>query len=202
MTPKQIRTALDTLADKDPDIALGLGMVGYPAPRNREPGFTSLVNIIVGQQISALAAAAIRERLEAAVNPLTPDRFLATKEITLRELGLSHRKIEYGRDLAKEVLSGRLDTDRLEAMEDDEILKELTAIRGLGRWSAEIYMLFALGRHDIWPADDLAIQVAAQKLKRMRKRPDRARLERVARPWKPWRGMAALFLWHYHKGAP
>lgn len=202
MTPELIRTALQEVAARDADLAAGLAMVGYPEPRNREPGFGSLINIILGQQVSALAAAAIRRRLEEAVNPLTPEAFLATGDERLRGVGLSGRKIEYGRGLAAAILDGTLDTDRLAGLDDDAVVAALTGIRGLGRWSAEIYMLFALGRHDIWPADDLAIQVAAQKLKRMRKRPDRKRLEKVARPWRPYRGVVALFLWHYYKGAP
>lgn len=202
MTPTLIRAALQELATRDADIATALEMVGYPEPRNREPGFGSLINIIIGQQVSALAAASIRRRLEEAIDPLTPENFLAASDGTLRGIGLSGRKVEYGRGLAEAILDGTLDTDRLAGLDDDEVTAALTGIRGLGRWSAEVYMLFALGRHDIWPADDLAIQVAAQKLKRMRKRPDRKRLEKVARPWRPYRGVAALFLWHYYKGAP
>ena len=202
MTPAFIRSSLQEIAGRDEDIATALALVGYPEPRNREPGFGSLINIILGQQVSALAAAAIRKRLELALDPLTPEAFQAASEDVLRAVGLSGRKIEYGRGLAAAILDGTLDTERLAGLADDEVVQTLTGIRGLGRWSAEIYMLFALGRHDTWPADDLAIQVAAQKLKRMRKRPDRKRLEKVARPWKPYRGVAALFLWHYYKGAP
>lgn len=202
MTPTLIRTALQEIAVRDADLAAAIGLVGYPEPRNRAPGFGSLINIILGQQVSALAAAAIRRRLEAAVDPLTPENFLAAGEEALRGVGLSGRKVEYGRGLAAAILDGTLDTDRLAGLDDDEVIRTLTGIRGLGRWSAEIYMLFALGRHDVWPADDLAIQAAAQKLKRMRKRPDRKRLEKVARPWRPYRGVVALFLWHYYKGAP
>ena len=202
MTPEFIRTALGELAERDADIALALDEVGYPEPRDRAPGFGALINIILGQQVSALAAAAIRKRLEATIDPMTPENFLAASEEALRGVGLSGRKVEYGRGLAEAMLTGELDTERLATLDDEEVMKALTAIRGLGRWSAEIYMLFALGRADIWPADDLAIQVATQKLKRMRKRTDRKRLEKVAHPWRPWRGVAALFLWHYYKGAP
>ncbi|MBT6770077.1 MAG: DNA-3-methyladenine glycosylase 2 family protein [Opitutales bacterium] len=104
--------------------------------------------------------------------------------------------------MAEAILNGTLETERLAELDDDEVTKVLTGIRGLGRWSADIYMLFALGRADAWPLDDLAIQVAVQKLKRMRKRPDRKRMEAVAKRWRPYRGVAALFLWHYYKGAP
>ncbi len=202
MTPEFIRDALDDIATRDADLATALQEFGYPAPRIREPGFGSLINIIIGQQVSVHAAAAIRGRLEAAVNPLTPETFLAAGDDAIRAVGFSNRKVEYGKGLAETILNGTLETERLAELDDDEVTKVLTGIRGLGRWSADIYMLFALGRADAWPLDDLAIQVAVQKLKRMRKRPDRKRMEAVAKRWRPYRGVAALFLWHYYKGAP
>lgn len=202
MTPEFIRDALDEVAARDDDLRAALGEFGYPAPRVREPGFGSLINIIIGQQVSTHAAAAIRGRLEAAIDPLTPENFLAAGEEALRGVGFSGRKVEYGCGLAEAVLDGTLDTARLAELDDDAVAKAITGIRGLGKWSADIYMLFALGRADAWPLDDLAIQVAVQKLKRMRKRPDRKRMEKVARRWRPYRGVVALFLWHYYKGAP
>lgn len=202
MTPAFIQDALRELAGRDADIAAALREVGYPAPRNRAPGFQTLINIILGQQVSTQSAAAIRARLEAAVDPLTPEGFLVAGDDVLRGAGLSGRKVEYGRSLAEAILDGTLETGRLAELDDAQVMQAITGIRGLGPWTAEIYMLFALGRADVWPAGDLAIQVAVQKLKRMRKRPDRKRLETVARRWRPYRGVAALFLWHYYKGAP
>jgi len=202
MTPAFIQDALRELAERDADIAAALREVGYPAPRNRAPGFQTLINIILGQQVSTQSAAAIRARLETAVDPLTPEGFLAAGDDVLRGAGLSGRKVEYGRSLAEAILDGTLETGRLAELDDAQVKQAITGIRGLGPWTAEIYMLFALGRADVWPAGDLAIQVAVQKLKRMRKRPDRKRLETVARRWRPYRGVAALFLWHYYKGAP
>ncbi len=202
MTPAFIQDALRELAGRDADIAAALREVGYPAPRNRAPGFQTLINIILGQQVSTQSAAAIRARLETAVDPLTPEGFLAAGDDVLRGAGLSGRKVEYGRSLAEAILDGTLETGRLAELDDAQVKQAITGIRGLGPWTAEIYMLFALGRADVWPAGDLAIQVAVQKLKRMRKRPDRKRLETVARRWRPYRGVAALFLWHYYKGAP
>jgi DNA-3-methyladenine glycosylase II len=201
MTPASIRKALDTLAARDGELAEAIALVGYPEPRNREPGFAALLNIIVGQQVSALAAAAIRARVAEAVDPLTPENFLAAGEDILRGVGLSRRKVEYGCGLAEAMLSGALDTDRFAELPDDEVVKTLTGIRGLGRWSAEIYMLFALRRGDIWPAEDLAIQEALRRLKNLEERPGRKISEAIVEPWRPFRGIAALFLWHY-KGAP
>ena len=202
MTPKFVRESLDALGARDKDIAKALKVVGYPEPRNREPGFGALLNIIAAQQVSASAATAIRERLMAAVDPLTPKNFLAASDETLRAVGLSRRKVEYGRGIAEAMLTGDLDADRLAGCSDDEVIEALTALRGLGRWSAEIYMLSALRRADVWPAEDLAIQEALRRLKGLEERPARAVSEEIVEPWRPWRGVAALFLWHYYKGAP
>ena len=202
MTPETIREAMDTLAGRDTDIARALAEVGYPAPRNREPGFEALVSIITGQQVSASAAAAIRGRLAEAVSPFTPENFLAAGEDALRAAGLSGRKIEYGCGIAEAMQSGALDTGTLDRMDDDAVIATLTALRGLGRWSAEIYMLFALRRLDVWPAEDLAIQEALRRLKGLDERPARNASEEIVASWQPWRGVAALFLWHYYKGAP
>ncbi len=202
MTPDFIRETLDALGKRDPDIAQAIALVGYPEPRNREPGFGALLNIIAAQQVSAASAAAIRARLLAAIDPLTPESFLAASDETLRAVGFSRRKIEYGRGIAEAMRSGLLDPGRLAAATDEEVIATLTALRGLGRWSAEIYMLFALRRADVWPADDLAIQEALRRLKRLEMRPARAASEVIVEAWRPWRGVAALFLWHYYKGAP
>ena len=202
MTPEFIRTALDEVATRDQDIAVALQEVGYPTPRNREPGFATLINVIISQQVSTNAAAAIRRRLEAALDPLTPEAFLAADEQTIRDVGLSVRKVEYGRGLAQAILDGTLETERLAELNDNEVAKALTGIRGLGQWSADIYMLFALGRADAWPLGDLAIQIAVQKVKHMCKRPDPKQMLTVASSWRPYRGVVALFLWHYYKGAP
>ena len=202
MTPDFIREALDALGERDPDIAQAIALVGYPEPRNREPGFGALLNIIAAQQVSAASAAAIRARLLAAIDPLTPESFLAASDEALRAVGFSWRKIEYGRGIAEAMRSGLLDPGRLAAATDEEVIATLTALRGLGRWSAEIYLLVALRRADVWPADDLAIQEALRRLKRLEMRPARAASEVIVEAWRPWRGVAALFLWHYYKGAP
>jgi DNA-3-methyladenine glycosylase II len=202
MTPEFVKEALDSLGKRDDDVARAIDLVGYPEPRNRDPGFGALVDIVAGQQVSTFAARAIRGRLIEAVDPLTPENFLAASDETLRAVGLSRRKIEYGRGIAEEIRTGRLDADRLADASDDDVIAALTALRGLGRWSAEIYMLFALRRPDVWPAEDLAIQEALRRLKKLDERPDRKLSEPIVEAWRPWRGVAALFLWHYYKGAP
>lgn len=200
-TPETVAAALDTLAARDADIARTLAEVGYPEPRVRTPGFATLLDIIVGQQVSVQSAAAIRARLKEAADPLTPDSFLALDDAALRRVGFSRRKVEYGRLLAQDILEGRFDPEGLPALDDEAILAEIVARKGLGRWSAEIYMLFALGREDVWPADDLAVQVAVQKLKRLDERPNRAVMDAVAETWRPHRGAAALLMWHIYRKA-
>ncbi len=202
MTPDFIRETLDALGQRDPDIARAIALVGYPEPRNREPGFGALLNIVAAQQVSTASAAAIRGRLLAAIDPLTPENFLLASDETLRAVGFSRRKVEYGRGIAEAMRSGLLDAERLAAASDDDVVAALTALRGLGRWSAEIYMLFALRRPDVWPAEDLAIQEALRRLKGLEDRPLRVISEPIVESWRPWRGVAALFLWHYYKGAP
>ncbi len=203
MTPKIIAAALDGIAVRDGDIARTLREVGYPAPRNREPGFGTFVNIIVGQQVSVASATAIRARLAAAITgPVTPQSLLALKDDDFRAAGFSRRKIEYCRLLAADIVAGRFDPGTLDRLDDDAVMAAIVQRKGLGRWSAEIYMLFALGRADIWPADDLAVIVAVQRLRNLDARPDRAAMDRIAEDWRPWRGIVALLMWrHYNKAA-
>ena len=201
MTPEIIATALDGLAERDDDIARILREVGYPAPRVREPGFATFVNIIVGQQVSVASATAIRARLDAAAGPVTPKSLLALDHDALRAVGFSRRKIEYCRLLADDILAGRFDPDALDRLDDAGVMAAIVARKGLGRWSAEIYMLFALGRADIWPADDLAVIVAVQRLRNLAARPDRPAMERIAEDWRPWRGIVALLMWHHYNKA-
>lgn len=198
----RLKAALDRLAVLDPDIAAALPVVGLPAPRVRDPGFSTLLRIVVAQQISTRAAAAIWGRLELAAGPvLSAESLLALTDAQFRAVGFSARKVEYARDLARAVAEGRLDLDALATYEEAELVARIAALRGFGRWSAEIYGLFALGRVDIFPADDLALQVAAMRLKRLQARPNAKALRDLAEAWRPVRGAAAVFLWHYYGAA-
>jgi DNA-3-methyladenine glycosylase II len=198
----RLKAALDQLAALDPDIAAAMPRIGYPAPRIRDPGFATLLRIVVAQQISTKAAAAIWARLEAAAAPvLSAESLLALTDAEFRAIGFSARKVEYARDLARAVAEGQLDLDALATHEEAELVAQIAALRGFGRWSAEIYGLFALGRVDIFPADDLALQVAAMRLKRLPARPTAKALRELAEAWRPWRGAAAVFLWHYYGAA-
>ncbi len=202
ITDELIAEALRELSSRDADIARAVKEVGHPPSRDREPGFGTLINIITAQQISAAAASAIRARLEAAADPLTPENFLALDDAALSAVGLSGRKIEYGRALAQAIIAGEFDPNELAVLPEADAMASLIKHKGIGRWSAEIYLLFALGRTDVWPADDLAVATAVQRLKRLKKRPDRKRMEAIAEPWRPWRGIVAILMWRYYRGAP
>jgi DNA-3-methyladenine glycosylase II len=204
LTERDLRAALDALSAGDRHIAAALQRVGYPAERRYPgPGFDALLRIIAGQQLSVKAAATIYGRLEAALDgDPTPQRLLALGDDELRALGLSRQKIGYAKGLAEAVTAGRLDPAGLAGLPDAEVIERITALKGFGRWSAEMFLLFALGRPDVWPADDLGIQAGVHRLKNLRSRPDRKRTDAIGRRWAPYRGAAAIFVWHYHANAP
>lgn len=198
LSADDLKSAIDALSSLDPAIGASLARIGYPEPRIRERGYETLLRTIVGQQVSVAAAASIWRKLEAEVGEaLLPAALAAAPDEALRAAGLSRQKASYARSLAEEVLSGRLD---LEALPDDDeaAIKALTAIKGIGRWSAEIYLLFAEGRRDIWPAGDLAVQIALGRLKGLEDRPTEKVARELAEAWRPHRGAAAIFLWHHY----
>jgi DNA-3-methyladenine glycosylase II len=197
-----LREALRALAEVDPDLARELARIGYPPPRRREPGFATLVEIIAAQQVSTASAAAVWNRLELALaGEVTPERLLALGEAGLRAAGFSGRKAGYALGLAAAVAAGELDLPGLPLLDEEAAIERIVRLRGFGRWSAEIYLLFALGRADAFPADDLAVQIAFQRLKRLEARPTAKALRVLAEPWRPFRGAGAVFLWHCY-GAP
>jgi DNA-3-methyladenine glycosylase II len=197
-----LKAALDRLAVVDSDVARALERIGHPTPRQRPPGFATLLRIMVAQQVSTQSAAAIWARLELACAPeVTATSFLALDLAALQAIGLSRRKMDYGRGLAEAVATGALDVAALADLPEDEGIAAISALHGFGRWSAEIYLLFALGRCDVFPADDLALQVGMQRLKGLDARPDRKTMDDLAEPWRPYRGPGAIFLWHYYGSA-
>lgn len=200
LSAQQLRDALNRLAGIEPRFAAALARVGYPEPRIRERGYETLLRTIVGQQVSVGAAASIWRKLGEAVGGYEPGRLLAASDEALRSAGLSRQKASYARSLADEVASGRLDLSALPE-EDEAAIKALSAIKGIGRWSAEIYLLFAEGRPDIWPAGDLAVQVELGRLLDLPDRPVEALVRAHAEAWRPHRGAAAIFLWHHYGAA-
>ena len=197
-----IRRGLAVLAERDAALAAALRQLGPPPPRIRPHGFRTLLHIIVGQQLSIHAAAAILKRLEQAAPDLGPEAVTALDDATLRAAGLTFRKIGYVRALADALSRGEPDLEVLPRLDDAAVVASLSRLRGFGRWSAEIYALFALGRRDIFPAGDLALREALRRLRGLPERPDEAVARELAADWAPWRGVGALFLWHYHHRMP
>lgn len=196
---ERLRPAMEALAETDADIAEAYGRCGLPPVRGSAPGFAGLIRMIAGQQVSVQSAGAIIQRLEARIDPLTPEQFLKASEDDLKAVGLSRPKMRYGRILAEEIASGALDIDGLAGLEDAEAIAALTRVKGIGQWTAEIYLLFALRRPDVLPVGDLALCVAAQHLKKLEARPDAKVMTALGEAWRPHRSAAARFLWHLYR---
>lgn len=180
------------------DVRLGAVLQRHGAPPlwAREPGFPTLIHIILEQQVSLASARAAFQRLLALASPLTPERFLEFDDATLKTVGFSRQKTRYGRELARAVLSGSLDLAGLNDMDDEDVRAALTSVKGIGRWSADIYLLMALGRPDVWPSGDLALAVAARSVLGLDSLPTSTQLLDLAEAWRPWRAVAARLLWH------
>lgn len=198
-----LRASLDELARREPALARALDQAGYPEPRESAPGYITLLRTIVGQQVSIKAAASMWAKLQAEVGEPSPASILAASDEALRAAGLSRQKMSYARSLAEEILSGRLDLDDLDD-EDEAAIAQLVRVKGIGRWSAEIYLLFAEGRPDVWPAGDLVVQIQTGRILGLPEKPGERRVRELAEPWRPHRGAAAIFAWHHyrHSGAP
>ena len=198
----RLRDCLDQLSLKDRDLEWAIEKHGYPRPRTRPAGFATLANIVIAQQVSTKAAATVFKRIEMTLGgTVTPMGLIANGEAVLRKCGVSGRKAGYLMSLALDVTEGRLDIEALARMAPEAAISSLIRLRGFGRWSAEIYLLFALGSEDIFPANDLALQVAYQRLKNLPERPNEKQLRRVTQSWSPYRGAAAIFLWHLYGSA-
>ena len=202
MDQRHINRALNALAKRDDDVREALTAYGKPKPRIRPEGFETFVNTVVAQQISTRAANAIMGRVRKRLPRLTPRTLMKVSDEDLRAAGLSFRKIEYLRGLAEAELSGQLGIKKLGELSDEEAIERIVQLRGFGRWSAEIYLMFSLGRRDIVPADDLALQVALGRLKGLDKRPTAKEARALTESWAPYRSAASLFLWHYYQGQP
>lgn len=197
LPPPDMRAGLDRLVARDPDLARIETQAGPLPWRARPAGFSGLLQAIVSQQISNQAAAAIWRRLAALPALTEPAGLIALSDEALRGAGLSRPKIQHARALAAAFLERRLDDAALAAMDDEAAIATIVSVRGLGRWTAEIYLLFALGRPDVFPAGDLALASAAADVKRLEARPSPAALRALAEQWQPWRGLAARLLWHH-----
>ena len=202
MTSETITQAMADLANADPDIARALPLVGAPEPRERDKGFATFFSTIVSQQISVEAARAIMGRVNTLLPELHAKAVVEAEGQALRDAGLSWRKVEYAKGLAEAELAGTFSADGLEHLSDEEVITAITALKGFGRWSAEIYLMFSLKRPDIFPADDLALRVALGRLKGMEHKPTPKQARQMVEHWAPWRSVGSLFLWHYYRGEP
>jgi DNA-3-methyladenine glycosylase II len=202
ITEETLARGLRFLSERDAGLAHILSELGPPPMWFREPGFPTLIHIILEQQVSLASARAAFQKLLAVATPLTPHKFLLIDDGSLKALGFSRQKIIYGRHLSKSIIEGQLDLDGLGAAGDEEARAELLKIKGIGHWTADIYLLMALRRRDIWPGGDIALAVAVQRVRRLPTRPSPSELESISGPWRPWRAVAARLLWHYYLSGP
>lgn len=202
-TRKRTKAALEQLFVREPRFVAAFEAVGYIADRRRPADFANLCRIVIEQQISVAAAATIWGRLEATVQgrangAFTAERVLKLSEARLRACGLSGPKVRYVRNMAQAAKSGAIDFALLPQLEDHAAMAMLTEVKGIGRWTAEIFLMFALDREDIWPAHDVALQEAAKRLFGLKARPDVKKMDKMAENWRPHRGVAARLLWRYY----
>ena len=202
LTRRSLLNATRHLAARDSDLAAVVDAYGPPPLWAREPGFHTLIHIILEQQVSLASAKAAYDRLIVATGRPVPERFLALNDADLKRIGFSRQKTAYGRILAQAILDGRLDLARLETLDDAQAKVRLTTIKGIGSWTADIYLLMVLRRSDTWPSGDLALASAVQRVKRLRHKPTPEKLQELGKAWQPWRAVAARVLWHYYLSSP
>ncbi|RAM52473.1 MAG: DNA-3-methyladenine glycosylase 2 family protein [Hapalosiphonaceae cyanobacterium JJU2] len=190
--------ALNVLAANDPDLDYILNTFGLPPLWLREPGFATLIQIILEQQVSLASAKAVFERLQAKISPITPEKFFQLDHTELKTIGFSRQKAIYGRLLAESIIAGQLDLDILNTMSDEDVRSVLKQLKGIGDWTVDIYLLMALRRPDALPKGDLGLILAIQKVKKLAQRPTPQEIEIIAENWRPWRAVATRLLWHYY----
>lgn len=200
---RRFRKGVRILTAADPALAKIVEEAGAPPIALRDPGFPTMLRAICAQQVSAAAARTIWGRIEDRLDgDVTAAGFLEMGYDGARGIGLSGRKSEYALGLAEAAVSGAVDFDALARMPDEGAIETLIALRGVGRWTAEVYLIFALGRPDVWPAADLALATAAGRMRGIQDRPTFKEAATIADDWRPWRGAAAILLWHYYRTMP
>ena len=197
---KTLVAATRELASRDPHLAAIVERYGPPPLWDREPGFATLLHIVLEQQVSLASAQAAFDRLTAAIQPLTPERFLGLGDAELLGIGFSRQKTGYGRALATALDRGELVLEDLDEADDDAVRAALQAIPGIGPWTSTIYLLMVLGRPDVWPAGDLALATAVRDALGLDRRPDPDELASLGDAWRPWRSVAARLFWHDYLG--
>jgi DNA-3-methyladenine glycosylase II len=200
LTKVRLAEAAVYLASRDSDLAAILERYGPPPMWQRPPGFSTLIHIILEQQVSLASAASVFARLQQHIEPFDPARMLELGEVHLRSLGLTRQKTAYCLHLAETVANRKLRLEKFSSLEDEAVKTALMQVKGIGLWSAEVYLLMVLKRPDIWPASDLALATAAHKVKRLKQRPTPEGLLRLAERWRPFRSVAARMLWQSYLG--
>jgi DNA-3-methyladenine glycosylase II len=198
VTEETIAESARALAERDKDLAGILKRLGPPPLWARKPGFATLVHIILEQQVSLASARAAFDRLQKTISIVNPQRFLTLDDAMLKTIGFSRQKTLYCRLLAQALIDRQIALSRFDRMDDHEIRVELKKLKGIGDWTADIYLLMALRRPDIWPKGDLALLVAMQKLKGLQSRPTQNEFEEMGERWRPYRSIAARMLWHFY----
>jgi DNA-3-methyladenine glycosylase II len=199
LTEPELKRAVRILIRRDPDLARIYRAYGHPPLWARTPGFPTLVHIILEQQVSLASARAAFDRLRVACRGrITPRRLLAFTDDQMLRIGFSKQKAGYARELSRAILRGHFDPGALQAMSDTAVREALVAQKGIGPWTADVYLLMVLLRPDVWPQGDLALAVAVQQLLGLSTRPTYDELAQIAERWKPWRAVAARLCWHYY----
>ena len=198
LTRRSLDQALDFLAEVDNDLGEVLSRLGPPPLWDREPGFPTLIHIILEQQVSLASAKAAFDKLSDTIEPLEPESFLTLDDATLKSVGFSGQKGRYCRELAHALITNTLDLEALPLLPDEGVRAELEKVTGIGPWTSHIYLLMVLLRPDIWPPGDLALAVAVQDIKGLDRRPQPEELQEIAEGWRPWRSVAARVLWHHY----
>ena len=198
LTDKTYARGLSELTLRDSDLAEAVVRWGNPPFWKHTPGFSGIVLAILSQQVSLESARATFTKLENAIGTISPEKFMSLEESTLRKIGFSRQKASYVRDLARRVRGGGFDLQNLEAMDNDQARRKLMEIKGIGAWTADTYLLFALRRSDAWPSGDLALAKAIQELRKLITIPSAEKADSIAEHWRPWRAVAARILWHHY----
>jgi DNA-3-methyladenine glycosylase II len=198
LTAETFAMGLQTLIKGDPDLGHIISTYGPPPLWSREPGFASLLLIILEQQVSVTSAHRVFDRLNEIVSPFSAARLLEIDDATLKSAGLTRQKLTYCKQLSEAVVNGQLALDAFNEMADGEVRRELMGIKGIGPWTADIYLLLALKRQDVLPVGDLAVTVAIKEIKRLTKMPSKEEMLAISVIWQPWRAIATRILWHYY----
>lgn len=198
LTEVNFADAINVLASRDSDLGQIFTRFGTPPFWFREPGFATLIQIILEQQVSIASAKAVYTRLQTTISPIIPELFIQLDDTEIKKIGFSRQKALYTRILAESIIAGQLDLSALITMDDEQVRTVLKKLKGIGDWTVDIYLLMALRRPDSFPKGDLGLILAIQKVKKLEHRPKPVEIEVIAEIWRPWRAVATRLLWHYY----